>query len=224
MNIGLVKSSFYITYVFLITTGTICFIEALRNPIPEIRHIMNLETCISIVAGYFYSQFVQKINKYEENTQSNDEELYKTINDTRYTDWAISTPLMLLVLCMVLGYENNLTVHFSNIVYILILNFLMLGSGYIGEINMLPKVLANIVGFIFFFAMYALIWKTYMNNSKTLNSKVIFYIFLILWAFYGLFYNMDTFTKIVGYNILDLLSKAFVGIFFWLYLTKCIKF
>ena len=168
--------------------------------------------------------FVQKINKYEENTQSNDEELYKTINDTRYTDWAISTPLMLLVLCMVLGYENKITVHFTNIVYILILNFLMLGSGYIGEINMLPKVLANVVGFIFFFAMYALIWKTYMKKSKTLNSKVIFYIFLILWALYGLFYNMDTLTKIIGYNILDLLSKAFVGIFFWLYLTKCIKF
>jgi bacteriorhodopsin len=224
MNIGLVKSSFYITYIFLITTGTICFIEALRNPIPQIRHIMNLETCISIVAGYFYSQFVQKINKYEENTQLTDEKLYKTINDTRYTDWAISTPLMLLVLCMVLGYENKITVHFTNIVYILILNFLMLGSGYIGEINMLPKVLANLVGFIFFFAMYALIWKTYMKKSKTFNSKVIFYIFLILWAFYGLFYNMDTLTKIVGYNILDLLSKAFVGIFFWLYLTKCIKF
>jgi hypothetical protein len=53
MQVGLVKSSFYFTYIFLITTGTICFIEALRNPDPKIRHIMNLETCISVVAGYF---------------------------------------------------------------------------------------------------------------------------------------------------------------------------
>ena len=220
MNLSTIKSSFYITYVFLITTGTICFIEALRSPIPQIRHIMNLETCISVVAGYFYSQFVKKID----NEQQDEQQLYKTINDTRYTDWAISTPLMLLVLCMVLGYENNLNVHFSNVLYILLLNFLMLGSGYIGELNMIPKLFANIIGFVFFFGMYRVIWSTYMKKSRTFNSKVIFYCFLILWAFYGLFYNMDVMTKIFGYNILDLLAKAFVGIFFWLYLTKTIKF
>ncbi len=220
MNLSTIKSSFYITYVFLITTGTICFIEALRSPIPQVRHIMNLETCISVVAGYFYSQFVKKID----NQQENEQQLYKTINDTRYTDWAISTPLMLLVLCMVLGYENKLNVHFTNVLYILLLNFLMLGSGYIGELNMIPKIFANIIGFVFFFGMYRVIWNTYMKKSRTFNSKVIFYCFLILWAFYGLFYNMDVMTKIFGYNILDLLAKAFVGIFFWLYLTKTIKF
>ena len=220
MNLSTIKSSFYITYVFLITTGTICFIEALRSPIPQVRHIMNLETCISVVAGYFYSQFVKKID----NQQQDEQQLYKTINDTRYTDWAISTPLMLLVLCMVLGYENKLSVHFSNVLYILLLNFLMLGSGYIGELNMIPKIFANIIGFVFFFGMYRVIWNTYMKKSRTFNSKVIFYCFLILWAFYGIFYNMKTMDKIFGYNILDLLAKAFVGIFFWLYLTKTIKF
>ena len=170
MNLSTIKSSFYITYVFLITTGTICFIEALRSPIPQIRHIMNLETCISVVAGYFYSQFVKKID----NEQQDEQQLYKTINDTRYTDWAISTPLMLLVLCMVLGYENNLNVHFSNVLYILLLNFLMPGSGYIGELNMIPKLFANIIGFVFFFGMYRVIWNTYMKKSRTFNSKVIF--------------------------------------------------
>ena len=44
MQISLVKNSFYFTYIFLITTGTICFIEALRNSDPRVRHIMNLET------------------------------------------------------------------------------------------------------------------------------------------------------------------------------------
>ena len=29
------------------------------------------------------------------------------INDNRYTDWAISTPIMILVLCLVLGMENK---------------------------------------------------------------------------------------------------------------------
>jgi hypothetical protein len=54
-----VKFSFAISYVLLLTTGTITFIEALRTQIPQVRHVMNLETCISLVAGYFYSVFVQ---------------------------------------------------------------------------------------------------------------------------------------------------------------------
>lgn len=233
MEISLTKSSFYFTYIFLITTGTICFIEAVKNPIPQIRHIMNLETCISVVAGYFYAKFVEKIDNFEEDIKEEKDEtiknnkqkkLYETINDTRYTDWAISTPLMLLVLCMVLGYENKLNVHFTSVLYILILNFFMLGSGYLGEINQISKFLATLMGFVFFFGMYGLIWKTYMTNKSTFNSKIIFYSFLVLWAFYGLFYNMNNINKIIGYNILDLLAKAFIGIFFWLYLTKTIKF
>jgi bacteriorhodopsin len=231
MQVSLVKSSFYFTYIFLITTGTICFIEALRNPVPQIRHIMNLETCISVVAGYFYGLFVQKINKAEKDAQENNEDSKESelplerINDMRYTDWAISTPLMLLVLCMVLGYENKITVTFFPFVGVLVFNFLMLGSGYLGELGRLSITMANAIGFVFFFLMYGIIWKIYMTGSKiTYQSKVIFWLFVILWALYGVFYQSPKMTKIFGYNILDLLSKAFVGIFFWFYLTKSIKF
>ena len=232
MQVSLVKSSFYFTYIFLITTGTICFIEALRNPVPQIRHIMNLETCISVVAGYFYGLFVEKINKAEKESQekNNDSEENKElplekINDMRYTDWVISTPLMLLVLCMVLGYENKITVTFLPFIGILLFNFLMLGVGYLGELGKLTLTLANSIGFVFFFIMYGIIWKIYMTGSKiTTQSKVIFWLFVGLWAMYGVFYQSPQMTKIFGYNILDLLAKAFVGIFFWFYLTKSIKF
>tara|TARA_B100001769_G_scaffold227289_1_gene188788 strand:- start:1704 stop:2375 length:672 start_codon:yes stop_codon:yes gene_type:complete len=223
MKISLVKNSFYFTYIFLITTGTICFIESLRNPNPKIRHIMNLETCISVVAGYFYGLFVDKINKAEKEN-NNDELPLEEINDNRYTDWAISTPLMLLVLCLVLGLENKHIVNFWKFLFILLLNFLMLGSGYIGELGILSKTNANIIGFIFFTFMFGTIWNTYMKNKRTINSIIVYVLFVILWAFYGVFYQTDTLTKIFGYNILDLLSKAFIGIFFWLYLTKSVKF
>lgn len=226
MQISLVKNSFYFTYIFLITTGTICFIEALRNPDPKIRHIMNLETCISVVAGYFYGLFVAKIDKAEkdEKYEKYEELPLDEINNNRYTDWGISTPLMLLVLCLVLGMENKHVVNFWTFLLILLFNFLMLGSGYIGESGILPKTYANIIGFIFFTLMFGTIWNTYMKNKKTINSQVVFWLFVVLWAFYGVFYQTNTLTKIFGYNILDLLSKAFVGIFFWLYLTKSVKF
>jgi hypothetical protein len=47
-----------ITYTLLLTTGTITVIEALRNQNPSIRHVLNLETAISLIAGYFYSIFI----------------------------------------------------------------------------------------------------------------------------------------------------------------------
>jgi hypothetical protein len=62
MNVSLAISSFYITYVFLLTTTAITLIEALRSPIPTVRHIMNVETCISIIASYFYGVFIEEIN------------------------------------------------------------------------------------------------------------------------------------------------------------------
>ena len=224
MQISLVKNSFYFTYIFLITTGTICFIEAIRNPDPKVRHIMNLETCISVVAGYFYGLFVAKIDKVEAKKEKDEEFPLEEINDNRYTDWAISTPLMLLVLCLILGMENKHVVNFWVFMLILLFNFLMLGAGYIGEVGTLTKTSANMLGFVFFTLMYGTIWSVYMRNKKTINSQVMFWLFVVLWAFYGVFYQTDTLTKIFGYNILDLLSKAFVGIFFWLYLTKSVKF
>jgi hypothetical protein len=59
-----VKFSFVITYILLLTTGAITFIEAMRTNLPHVRHILNLETCISIVAGYFYSIFVSQIETF----------------------------------------------------------------------------------------------------------------------------------------------------------------
>ena len=63
---NLVKSSFSITYVLLLTTATITFIESMRTPNAKIRSVLNLETCISIVAGYFYSIFIKKIKNIQE--------------------------------------------------------------------------------------------------------------------------------------------------------------
>ena len=57
----MIVNTFYITYVFLITTGTITFIEAMRTKDIKIRNILNLETCISVVAAFFYSKFVENV-------------------------------------------------------------------------------------------------------------------------------------------------------------------
>jgi bacteriorhodopsin len=235
MNIRLVLNSFYLTYVFLLTTTAITFIEAVRTPIPTVRHIMNVETCISIIACYFYGLFIAEINKSEDTQitkkpEENNDNSTKTIpiekiNNMRYSDWIITTPFMLLALSMVLGYENKIQVKIYPFLLTLAFNFAMLAFGYFGEIRLLTKNLASFIGFVFFFLTYGTIWKIFMTGSKvTFQSKFIFWIFLGIWSLYGVFYHTNEYTKMFGYNILDLFAKAIVGICFWLYLTKSVIF
>lgn len=245
-----VKTSFYFTYVFLITTGTITFIESLRNTSPQIRHIMNLETCISIVAGYFYGVFLKEIDDAEKETEimdkgNNDrcngfdsrnvketEKIEENgtllpiskINTMRYSDWVITTPLMILGLSILLGYENKIGIKFSSLFLLFAFNFLMLLSGYFGEIGKISRLSGTIAGFIFFFLLFGTIWKLFMTGSKvTSQSKLVFWLYFGIWSLYGVFYQTNELTKMIGYNILDLCAKAFIGLFFWLYLAKIVK-
>jgi hypothetical protein len=234
MNVTLAINSFYITYVFLLTTTAITLIEALRSPIPQVRHILNLETCISIIASYFYGIFIEEIKKSEkeklEKDKLKEEKVLNVIpiekiNNMRDIDWAITTPLMLLVLSMVLGYENKVLVKFKPYLLTLFFNFAMLAFGYIGEVRLLNRNIASFISFIFLFLTYGTIWKLFMTGSKiTFQSKFIFWIFVGTWSLYGLFYHTNETTKMIGYNILDLIAKALIGIFLWLYLTKSVVF
>ena len=251
MNTSLVINSFYITYIFLITTSVITFIEALRSPIPQVRHILNLETCISVIASYFYGLFIEQINKVQinkvqinkvqnnkvenndnnennennENNDSIDNLPLEKINNMRYSDWVITTPFMLLALSMLLGYENKIAVRFKLFIWVLISNLFMLGFGYAGETSLLNRSLASFMGFLFLALTFGIIWKLFMTSAKTTyQSKLIFWLYLGLWSLYGVFYHAKEATKLLGYNMLDLTAKAFVGILFWLYLTKSVIF
>ncbi len=208
-----VTLTFYITYVFLMTTATITFIESIGTSDPKVRHILNLETCISVVATFFYSKFADMIHVKNIN--------YKEINVNRYTDWMITTPLMLWVLCLAFVYNTKDTFHVKSFIVILILNFAMILTGYFGEIGVITnRSIANIIGFVFFIALYGYIYFKYLYKKNNFDNKMIFGAFVVLWTFYGVFYQMDEVSKNVGYNVLDLLSKCFVGIFFWAYFTK----
>ena len=99
----LVKNSFYITYAFLMTTATITLIEALRTKNPKIRNILNLETCISVVAAFYYGKFVDDLEVDID---------YEKINVTRYVDWSITTPIMLLVLILAFNFNNKKSYQF----------------------------------------------------------------------------------------------------------------
>ena len=212
----LVKSSFTITYALLLTTATITLIESLRTPDSKIRHVLNLETCISIVAGYFYSIFIQKINDSHGNINWND------INKSRYIDWYITTPMMLLSLCIVLSINSKIKITLSTILIIITLNYFMLYSGYLGEIKQINKIAATILGFIAFFLMFFVIFNVFLKSKFILDNYILFSCYLIIWSVYGIAYLMEEQYKNIIMNILDCTAKCLLGIGLWLYFTKTI--
>ena len=214
-----IKFSFTITYILLLTTATITFIEAIRTKNPTVRHVLNLETCISIIAGYFYSIFTSKIAEYEKNSEIN----WKEIIEMRYIDWSITTPLMLLALCVVLSSEIKLSVHLPIISVVILLNYAMLYAGYLGETQVLDRMTANIAGFIPFFAMFGLIYWKYVMPKYNLTNRTLFYLYFVIWSLYGIVYLFEEESKNIIINILDLFAKCLVGLGLWVYYVHIIE-
>ena len=206
--------SFLITYIALLTTTTICFIESMRTINPTIRHIFNLETCISIVAAYFYYLFVEKIKSKPYP--------WTEITTYRYLDWSITTPMMLLVLCVTLGYTIRIKVHLPILAVILLLNYSMLGLGYLGETQHIDRTIATVTGFVSFFAMFAIIFHYYVKPKYSLSNYVLYFMYLIVWSIYGIAYLLDETSKNILFNTLDLISKCLIGIGLWVYFTRIV--
>jgi bacteriorhodopsin len=209
-------NTFFLTYVVLFTTGTITFIESIRTANSAIRHILNLETCISIVAVFFYTQFMKMIQTNNIN--------FAEITRLRYVDWSITTPMMILALTLVLSFNSKQRVSLQNYILLILLNYGMLSMGYLGESGRMDKVKASIAGFVFFFAMFAFIWVLFLMNSKSMNSLVVYSLYFVVWAIYGIVYFFNEKNKNISYNVLDLIAKGLIGIGLWTYLADVIDY
>jgi bacteriorhodopsin len=215
-----IKMSFTITYILLLTTSLITFIEAMRTSNPLLRHIFNLETCISLIASYFYSIFVSKIDEIEKNNKPID---WNELTRIRYIDWAITTPLMLLALSIVLGYNSKIAVRIMTVLIIILLNYVMLISGYLGEVNIISQLQGLIVGFIAFFAMFFIIFIAFVKKRYNYTNYILFGIYIVVWSLYGVVYMFNQSNKNIIMNVLDCIAKCFVGIFLWIYFTGLLK-
>jgi len=207
-------SSFTLTYILLITTGTITLIEALRAENPLVRHIFNLETVISVIAGYFYSTFVEKINKIPI-----DKIDWADFTKSRYVDWAITTPIMLVVLMIALGQHIHMKPSLLTYGIVLLLNYVMLYCGYAGENGIISRTTGLYTGFVAFFIMFYIIFHQLVQPNYVVFNVILFTFFFIVWSMYGIVYKLDSRRKNIALNVLDLISKCFVGIGLWVYFT-----
>ena len=117
-------------------------------------------------------------------------------------------------------YNTKKSLPLSTFLIVLVLNYGMLAFGYVGETGMMDKVKSNIIGFVFFVAMYLFIFVKFIMGRNIFDNNILYIAFV---GFMGLIWCCllaRRKEKNVSYNVLDLFSKCFVGIFFWAYFTK----
>jgi bacteriorhodopsin len=100
----------------------------------------------------------------------------------------------------------------------------MLLMGHLGEANKIDKQKALYAGFAFYMLLMGIIWFHLLHESDIHHHKLIFLVFAIVWAMYGIAYTLDEKTKNIMYNFLDVISKAMFGIFMWIYYGNVFAF
>jgi bacteriorhodopsin len=178
------------------------------------KQLLALETGVQIIEFIFYIWLVTQIKK------------NKNITKYRYFDWAITTPIMLITLMAYYSGETSLKTFFEKhkgiVAQVISLNTIMLIIGFLGEQELIDTKITATLGFIPFIIYYRIIFTNFVKN--TTKSKALFWYFFIVWSLYGVAAYLPYEIKNTSYNILDLFSKNFFGLFLVYYVwTKRIK-
>jgi bacteriorhodopsin len=174
-----------------------------------LKDLLKVELVVQVVEIMFYIFLIFYFKKTARN-----------ITPFRYIDWAITTPLMLITLSAFLNYDDTkptrlkdfLSEHTETILKIVFLNASMLLFGLAGELGFLNPYTSTALGFIPFALNFKLIKDKFLH-SDDVTKNLLFYWFVIVWGSYGGFAVTSYTVKYTGYNILDIFSKNFFGIF-----------
>ena len=184
-----------------------------------LKHILILEAFVQFVEAGFYIWVIYALKD------------LKIMTSRRYIDWFITTPTMLVSTMIFMEYlrkkEANEDVidfwkfmkdHKENIIRLVSYNFLMLLFGLLGELNIINNKFAVAIGFIFFILAFKLIYDEYA--SKTQGGLKLFAFLVSVWSLYGVAALMPIVPKNTMYNMLDIVSKNFYGLFIYYYIRQ----
>lgn len=211
------KDSFLLCQILFYGFTLVTVIEALRTESVIARGVMNLESAVSLIAGYVYTVFGQMADK--------PETTYADITRIRYYDWFCTTPLLLFTLLLFLSFKSDEPVPFSKYMVVFVANFFMLYSGYLGETGVIDRNMGGIAGFGFYALLLAYIISAFIldeNGEWGISGFTmgIFMLFAIVWTGYGVVYYMEDIqlrNRIM--NALDIIAKIFIGIFLWAHVS-----
>jgi len=192
------------TFIILFITFVFIFIQAIKSSDSYIINLFSLEISVLLIASYFYSKIM------------NETDLSK-IGLLRYFDWSLTTPILLLTFLLIIHHENKIPLNIWYYLGIVVLNYLMLYFGYLGETKVLERSKSLLFGFFFYIIMILIIYFKSVNIKNNNNMRLLFIVFTILWASYGFADLVDEKIKNYIYNNLDILSKCLFSIFIWVY-------
>jgi hypothetical protein len=154
------------------------------------------------------------------------------ITEKRYYDWVFTTPAMLFIFIVYLDFLKNnnrvyeindqsatsydyiinaFTKHSHTFTYVVLLNLSMLFSGYLGETKVIDRPTALLCGFLPFIAYFYIIFQNYAKYTST--GFIMWILFVIIWSLYGLASILPYTWKNISYNLLDIVSKNFFGLY-----------
>ena len=209
----MIYTSGILSLIVQIVVGIIDYIAINIEISPKdeiLKDLLKVELVVQFVEFIFYIWLIYYFSR-----------VSKNITPFRYIDWLITTPLMLITLSAFLKHNGNnstnlrdfLVNHKGSIIKIVLLNASMLAFGLIGEFGYLTPLLSTALGFIPFTLNFKYIKDTFLVSSHDDIKKYLFYWFVCIWGLYGIFALMNYTNKNTGYNILDIFSKNFFGIF-----------
>lgn len=214
---NIVKNSMLISLITQFITLIIGIFMQFKNVSKTnyiLKYALGLENFVQLIEGTFYLWFSYFSNK---NIDKIDIAKY------RYYDWFFTTPTMILSTIVFFEYnnsiKNNNILTFKKFIYnnyykiieLFSYNFLMLFFGYLQEINIINIFISTFFGFIFFYLLFYKIYTYFTIFSK--NNYKIFYFMLFIWSLYGFAAMFSFKIKNTLYNILDIFSKNFYGLF-----------
>jgi bacteriorhodopsin len=180
-------------------------VQVINVPEPKLlADVVRLELLVTSVQFAFYAALIRNHS-------------VETMAIARYYDWAITTPLMLISLSSYLIYKRGemaqsgivdvIRKYKSQVIRIVIFNAIMLLVGYLGEIGVIPREYALIIGSVAFIAAFRIIYKEMGGAGSSL-----FNIVAVVWGLYAVAYMLPNVQKNVMYNGLDLISKNLFAI------------
>ena len=209
-----IKYSFYFNHVWMSFTVVVTLVTAfiLKNPL--YRHIILLETAISSISSTIYYFLLRSARKSQLESKEID---WKGITILRYNGWVFSTPLMLIAFLLFLSANTKVKLTLFVVISIILLDWVMLLFGYLGEIGTIDRTTAVITGFIPFFIMFGIIYQTFLSNNGHTINRIVFGLFFLFWGLYGVGYMFELEARNYLMNVLDLLSKSGIGLLFAVY-------
>jgi len=217
---GNIKNTIYFSFVVQIITSFIAsagLLEDLSERDQILKDILTMELLVQVVESSFYLWVILALKD------------YKVLTKRRYIDWVITTPTMLISTVIFMRYveykEKNrdlftfkeiILQEKDNLIKLVIYNSLMLFFGFMGESGRIQKEVSIGIGFFFFYLSFSIIHEYAKETETGMN---LFYFLTSVWSLYGVSAMFEQTTKNICYNLLDIVSKNFYGLYIY-YIIK----